>query len=434
MGSSVRSPFAKDGLGEKLRIVVHDFSGHPGQLQLSRELARRGHTVEHQYCKSYTTGKGATSRFVSDPESFSIRSIALPGEFARYSPLRRVVQEFRYGWLATRAVSEARPDVVILSNVPLIPLTIISAAFRARRLPYIFWWQDVYSEAIGAAAKKRLGVIGTAVAWLANALERSVARHAAAIVAITEAFLDRLDSWGIDPRMATVIPNWGALDEVSPQPRKNPWSSSHGLDDVTVVMYAGTLGLKHDPAVIADLARNVRDDCRVVVVSQGQGREWLERNCGANDKLILLDYQPYEQLSEMLATGDVLLAILEDDASRYSVPSKVLNYLCAGRPVFAILPSDNSVAKTIQTARAGVVAPVKGSGDPSAALNQLLQDLPLREAMAANARIYAEQAFELTAIGDGFEAVINRSAGIPLPTGPIMMETLQRRGQGGDST
>jgi hypothetical protein len=92
------------------------------------------------------------------------------------------------------------------------------------------------------------------------------------------------------------------------------------------------------------------------------------------------------------------------------------------------------VAKTIQTARAGVVAPVKGSGDPSAALNQLLQDLPLREAMAANARIYAEQAFELTAIGDGFEAVINRSAGIPLPTGPIMMETLQRRGQGGDST
>ncbi len=30
-----------------MRILVHDYSGHPFQAQLSRELARRGHDVVH---------------------------------------------------------------------------------------------------------------------------------------------------------------------------------------------------------------------------------------------------------------------------------------------------------------------------------------------------------------------------------------------------
>ena len=45
-----------------MKLVVHDFAGHPGQLQLSRELARRGHVVEHHYCQSVATGQGATVR------------------------------------------------------------------------------------------------------------------------------------------------------------------------------------------------------------------------------------------------------------------------------------------------------------------------------------------------------------------------------------
>ena len=30
-----------------LRVLVHDFAGHPFQIDLSRALARRGHTVRH---------------------------------------------------------------------------------------------------------------------------------------------------------------------------------------------------------------------------------------------------------------------------------------------------------------------------------------------------------------------------------------------------
>jgi colanic acid biosynthesis glycosyl transferase WcaI len=395
---------------DRLRIVVHDFSGHPGQIQLSRELARRGHRVEHQYCSSFTTGQGATTRRETDPPTFSIRAISLGSDFARYSPLRRLFQEVRYGWSAIRAALSMRPDVAVFSNLPMVPLTLASVVMKVRRLPYVFWWQDVYSDAIGTIARQRLGRKGGAVAWLADRVERGCADRAAAIVPITDAFLDQLKAWKISPDKATVIPNWGALDEVRPRPRANPWAAAHSLGNVKVVMYAGTLGLKHDPSVIADLAREAPEDCRVVVVSQGMGRQWLEERSAHNPKLVLMDFQPYEQLPDMLGSADVLVAILEKDASRYSVPSKVLNYLCAGRPVLALLPADNAVAEIIRSAEAGIVVPPGDQAQAAEALARLLSDDDLRARMAANARAYATQFFDVTRIGDSFETVIRRAA------------------------
>jgi len=124
----------------------------------------------------------------------------------------------------------------------------------------------------------------------------------------------------------------------------------------------------------------------------------------------MMDFQPYELLPDMLGAADVLVAVLEKDASRYSVPSKVLNYLCAGRPVLALLPSDNAVAEIVRSADAGLVAP-PGSDEAAEALDRLLSDEDLRTTMAANGRNYASRVFDLTLIGDSFERVVYYAAG-----------------------
>ena len=391
---------------QAVRLVVHDYSGHPGQVHLSRELARRGHHVEHQFCASYTGGRGATERRDGDPETFSIRALELGREFARYSPLVRLRQELQYAWIANRALHEARPDVAVLSNIPLLSLLLLTLMLRRRRLPYIFWQQDVYSDAISVHARKRLGPIGGLVGRLACGAEREVARCAAGVVAISDTFLDQLDHWGVARELVRVIPNWGAIDEMPLRPRDNAWASSRGLVDVPVVMYAGTLGLKHDPSVLARLAHTAPDGARIVVVSQGSGRDWLESNQGDSAGLTLLDYQPYEQLPDMLASADVLVVVLESDASRYSVPSKVLNYFCAGRPVLGLMPPDNAVAHMIRSARAGVVVDPKDEASAEGALKDLLADRQMRETMGAAARRYAETNFDVTRVGDLFDSVV----------------------------
>lgn len=147
---TVPSPYHRRGQEADLRLVIHDYSGHPGQVHLSRELARRGRHVEHQYRASYTTGRGATERRDGDPVSFIVRTIELGSEFARYSPVVRLRQELQYARMSTRAVLAARPDVTVLSNIPLLSLFILNFvapdATRAVRL-----------LAVGRLQRKRSG-------------------------------------------------------------------------------------------------------------------------------------------------------------------------------------------------------------------------------------------------------------------------------------
>lgn len=388
------------------RLIVHDFAGHPGPVQLSRELARRGHHVQHQFCASVMTGRGATTHRNGDPPSFSIRAISLSREFARYTPILRVWQELQYAQLSVRAIIRLRPDAVILSNVPLLALFFMAFALRMRAIPYLLWWQDVHSEAIRSIARRRLGWLGDLAGWLAVRVERSVAHGAVTVMPITEAFNAQLDAWGIPRSKVHVMPNWGAIDEMPTRSRDNDWARTHGLTRVQVAMYAGTLGLKHDPAAIVDLARAAPPGLQTVVVSQGKGRDWLEANAGEDARLTLLDYQPYEDLPDTLASADVLIVLLERDASRYSVPSKALNYLCVGRPVLALLPPDNVVAQMIESAGAGIVVPPGDREAASAALKRLVGDEELRAKMGSAARRYAESAFDIYAVGDRAESAI----------------------------
>jgi colanic acid biosynthesis glycosyl transferase WcaI len=403
---TVLSPHPSQGQKADLRLVVHDYSGHPGQVHLSRELARRGHHVEHQYCASYTTGRGATERREGDPESFVVRAIELSSEFARYSPVARLRQEPQYARMSARAILAARPDVAVLSNIPLLSLFILTLLLRTRRVPYVFWHQDIYSEAIRVIARDRFGQLGRLIGWVAGHVERRVARGAAAVVAISDTFIEQLDAWGVQKSKVHVVPNWGAIDEMPLRPRNNAWAKAHGLVGVPVVMYAGTLGLKHDPSVISKLAQTAPTGSHTVVVSEGKGREWLESEAADVPGLTLLDYQPYEQLPDMLASADVLVVVLESNASRYSVPSKVLNYLCAGRPVLALLPPDNAVAHMVEAAEAGLVVAPGDADAASAALGSLLASPVARAAMGTAARRYAERTFDVRRVGERFESLL----------------------------
>ena len=60
-------------------------------------------------------------------------------------------------------------------------------------------------------------------------------------------------------------------------------------------------------------------------------------------------------LPDVLGSADVLVAILEADAGVFSVPSKVLSYFCAGRPVLLAVPRENLAAKIVVESGAGLV-------------------------------------------------------------------------------
>jgi glycosyltransferase involved in cell wall biosynthesis len=153
------------------------------------------------------------------------------------------------------------------------------------------------------------------------------------------------------------------------------------------------------------VAQKLAGQARVVVVSEGIGREYLESRPPLPN-LTLLDFQPYCQLPDVLASADVLLATLEAGAGEFAVPSKVLTYLCAGRPVLLSAPMKNLASEVVTRSGGGVVVDPNDSEGWLRSARSLAVDQALRRRLGANARHYAETTFNIVRIADRFETLL----------------------------
>ena len=396
-----------------MKIVVHDYSGHAFPIQLSRALAARGHTVRHIYSASFQTPKGALAPRPDDAPGFAFRPLDLGRPFAKYDLVRRAFQERAYGRLLAKAIVAESPDVVICGNAPLDPQAIALAACRKHRLPFVYWQQDIYGIAIDRILRRKLPVVGALIAAHYLRLERRLQRESDRVVTISDDFRPILEGWGVAPARIEVVENWAPLDDLPLRPRDNAWAREHGLADKRVFLYSGTLGLKHNPGLLLALAKRFADrpDVRLVVVSEGLGADWLRERQAEAPNLVLLPYQPFERLADVVASADVLVAILEPDAGVFSVPSKVLTYLCAGKPILAAIPLANLASRIVTRTGAGRVAEPNDDAGFLAAADSLASDAGLRARMGAAARVYAESHFAIGPIADRFEAMAKALAG-----------------------
>jgi glycosyltransferase involved in cell wall biosynthesis len=192
--------------------------------------------------------------------------------------------------------------------------------------------------------------------------------------------------------------------------RENDWSRAQKLGGGLRFVYAGTLAMKHNPALLLELARTLEQPARgeLIVVSEGPGVEWLKAQATEHKvkSLRFMGFQPFESLPDVLGSADVLVAILEADAGVFSVPSKVLSYFCAARPVLLAVPKENLAAKIVEQSHAGlVVGPTEISAFCSAA-RRLIEGPQLREQAGKAARQYADKNFDIRRIGKEFEAIL----------------------------
>ncbi|KUO08946.1 glycosyltransferase family 4 protein [Streptomyces sp. DSM 15324] len=394
-----------------MRILVHDYSGHPFQAQLSRELARRGHDVVHSTCTAYVSGKGNLAgdtpglRFVTIGDGTALRKDAY---------VRRLRQETLLGLELARQVRREKPDVALLSNMPIPVLVVAAGVLRRMGVPWVLWHQDVTAVAMKSFAAEKVARSMGIAAKVFGAGEKWSARQAAAVVVIAESFLRVHREWGTAGKV-TVIPNWAPLDEIVPVDRANAWSAEHGLDGVRTVLYSGTLGLKHNPELLVLLAERLGargTPVRLVVVNDGPAVPVLRRAAAERGvDLTLLPFQPYGRLPEVLGSGDLLVVLLGADAGEFSVPSKTLSYLCAGRPVLGLMPATNLAARLLHRAGSAVFPPEEGALDEAVSwAREVLSDPARAESLGKESRALAEREFALEDCASRFEDILRTAS------------------------
>lgn len=394
-----------------MRIAVHDYAGHPFQFELSRELARRGHQVRHVFFANDIGPKGAGARGPRNPATLSIEPLSMGG-YSKTNLFRRRQGDIRYGKVAAGAIAAFEPDVILSGNTPVEAQREIMRAASAGGAAFVFWVQDFFGLATERLLARRWMGLGRLVAAYYSRIEAAQLCASDGVVAITDDFNRHLVRAGVDPAKVAVIPNWGALDSIPERPKDNPWARSHGLADKFVFLYSGTLALKHNPSRLLALAKAFEPDpsVRVVLAASGVSVDQLRAlpDDQTPDNLIFLPLQPIELFPDMLGAADVLVALLEADAGEFSVPSKVLSYLCAGRPSLLSAPAGNLASRIIDQAGAGLCVAAAAEDAFLSGARRLREDAALRQAAGAAARAYAEATFDIAAVADRFTDLFQR--------------------------
>jgi colanic acid biosynthesis glycosyl transferase WcaI len=396
-----------------MRIVLADYSGHAFPAELSRELARRGHEVLHLYFAEFQSPKGGLSMQLSDPVGLVIEPITLGRPFAKHDLIRRRGQEIEVGRRFAARITSFDAEVVVGCNMPLDTIYQVQCEAARHSRYFIFWQQDIYSVAIANLLGRKLGLIGRLIGLYYRSIEGKVLRASDAVVVISQNFVDYLRSqFRVEPGRAHVVENWASLEQITPRPKDNPWSRKHGLADKSVVLYSGTLGMKHDPELILKVAEGLRDRVatEVIVTSEGPTAEWLQEQARVRRLPIrVMGFQPFVEFPDVLASADVVLAILESDSGAFCVPSKVLSYLCAGRPIAMSGPFDNRSASILNESGGGIVV-APGDGQALAELVRTFLDDPLRaRAVGSAGRTYAQAHFNVAEKADQFEVILQAS-------------------------
>jgi colanic acid biosynthesis glycosyl transferase WcaI len=395
-----------------VRFLVNDFSGHPFQITLSRELARRGHDVLHLYfADNLSTPKGNTEAGKLGSGIFAIEGLHVAVKFSKHSIRTRRKADIAYGRAVAEKILSFKPEIVISANMPLDAQDIAQKAAVKQGAMFIFWLQDVYSLAIRFVLKRKLGSLSGLIGAYYERLERALLKKSDRVICISPEFAKIATNWGVEPSRVFTIENWAALDEVTPMGKDNEWARAHGVDRKFCFMYSGTLGMKHRPELLLALARYLEtiDNACLIVVAGGTGADWLRENGQAvrKDVLTLLPFQPYNKISEVMGASDVLIALLDSEAGAFAVPSKVLSYLCAGRPLIVAAPRENHAVAVVESASAGVVISPDGPEELVNAAKSLIENAELRARYASNARAYAIETFDIARITDRFFEVFS---------------------------
>ncbi len=260
------------------------------------------------------------------------------------------------GFSILNLLAVKKGDVLLLR---LPPLQLGVTGFFAKKLrgaKILLSVQDIHPDlSIESGLLKKSWAID-----LAKRFEKGMYRYSDEIVVISEGFKQNLKEKDVNSDKIKVIPNWVDTNVLKPLPKNNPLSQKLSLDKKFIVMYSGTISLSSYLSLekVLEAAHALKNDAELSFIFVGEGLKKPDLVQKAKylelDNVIFLPFQPYEDLPFLLAASDVLLVPLDKEKTQLSVPSKLYNYIAAGRPILGLTDSTSEVARIIKDANCGL--------------------------------------------------------------------------------
>ncbi|MCA6117736.1 glycosyltransferase family 4 protein [Bradyrhizobium sp. WSM 1738] len=303
------------------------------------------------------TAGSATAAAAGKPEVIEVRNW-MPGKAAL---LKRALAEllFTARTFVAMLARLRRGDVTLTVPAPFMLPYAFAAAVKLKGARSVLVMHDLYPDVlIMAGLLKPDSLLAKAM----HALNAPMFRALDAIVIIgrdTEKLLLRYS--GVTSDKIRFIPNWATLAPgvraITPD---NPYRRA--LSARYVVGLSGNLGFTHDPVIVFEAARLLRDngDIHFLLSGWGMGFDRLKAMQGEAKlpNVTLVDRVEDEQLETFLSAANAWIIPYRKNVAGVSVPSRFYNLLAIGRPVILVSEVDAEAALTVTEHDIGwVVAP-----------------------------------------------------------------------------
>jgi glycosyltransferase involved in cell wall biosynthesis len=252
-----------------------------------------------------------------------------------------------------------RGDVALTVTAPFMLPYAVFAAAKLKRARSALIMHDLFPDVLVMAGLLKPASLPAKSIRAINAL---MFRALDAIITIgrdTEQLLLRYR--GVTRDKLHFIPNWATLaPAVRPIDPDNPFRRPNAAR--FLVGLSGNLGFTHDPVIVFESARLLRDDPEIHFLLSGWGIGFERLKAMQSEAQLpnvsLVDRVPEENLEAFLSAADVWLIPYRKNVAGVSVPSRFYNLLAVGRPVLIVSERDTEAALTVTEHDIGwVVAP-----------------------------------------------------------------------------
>ena len=301
---------------------------------------------------------------------------------------------------------QPRPDAVLAVS----PLPTGLAALPAHwwhRAPLVFDLQDIWPDSALA-----VGLLhGSCSMGLLRRLEQFFYRRCAKVVVITEGFKRYLLNVGLPRSRVAVLHNgvqWQSFVGVKP---KEELRKSLRLDGKFVVGYVGNIGLAQGLATLLRAAEQLRDEpVAFVLVGEGTDKRRLLDlvRARALANVRFLAGVPRDQVFPILATCDALLLILrKDPLFEITIPSKLYEYMAAGKPILCSVGGE--AAELVTATGCGLpVTPSDGTA-LAASVRRLMAEPQWRRALGEAGVRSAQALFSRDSLMDAYAELVENT-------------------------
>jgi colanic acid biosynthesis glycosyl transferase WcaI len=280
---------------------------------------------------------------------------------AKAALIRRAISELlftaRIFWALLTSLR--RGDVALTVTAPFMLSYAVAAAARLKRARAALIMHDLFPDVlVTAGLLSSKSVVAKAMRWI-NALTFRTLDAVIVIGRDTERLLSNYR--GMRREKIRFIPNWATLVPAT-RPIEADNRFRRGLAASFMVGLSGNLGFTHDPVIVYEAARLLRDDPDIHFLLSGWGIGFVRlRQMQAEDNLpnvTLVDRVADEDLEVFLSAANVWLIPYRKNVAGVSVPSRFYNLLAVGRSVILVSEPDAEAALTVKENNLGwVVTP-----------------------------------------------------------------------------